>query len=354
MHPPFVIYSLPRSRSFWLSRYLNYGGWTCGHDEARYIRGLDDVKSWLAQPCVGTVETAASPFWRLLPATAKVVVIRRPIAEVVASLSRTGLSFDAERLDQRLRYLDHKLDQIEKRTPGVLSVKFADLADEATCAKVFEHCLPFKHESERWARLSAMNLQTDLPALLRYQMAFTPQLDRAASICGQAIKSALWRNRKLGADDGMTFQEESLATFWRDAQRLFADHCAVVGERADEFRRKNLPLIERLSEAGALHIMTARSNGRMFGYLMTVLGPSLESADLQCAAQTIFYASSDARNLGLRLQRASVASLEARGGNWDILQRAGVRGDGARMGSLYKRMGSEDFGRLYKLSLRAA
>lgn len=318
------------------------------------MRGIDDVKSWLAQPGVGTVETAAAPFWRLLPATVKIAVVRRPISEVVDSLKRTGISFDEQRLGQRLRYLDHKLDQIVKRVPDVLSVNFADLVDEAACAKIFEHCLPFKYDSAWWARLSAMNLQTDLPALLRYQLAFTKQLDRAASICGQEIKSHLWRDHPEVIADGMTFQEETLADFWRDAQRLFAEHCTVVGERADEFCRKNLPLIDRLGKAGALHIMTARSNGRMFGYLMTVLGPSLESADRQCATQTIFYASSDARNLGLRLQRASVASLEARGGNWDILQRAGVRGSGHKLGSLFKRMGSEDFGRLYKLSLRAA
>ncbi len=354
MHPPFVIFGLPRSRSFWLSRFLSYGGWTCGHDEARHVRGLDDVKSWLAQPCVGAVETAASPFWRLLPPGMRVVVVRRPIAEVTASLTATGLKFDAAKLDERLRYLNAKLDQIEKRVPGVLSVNFADLADEATCEKVFEHCLPFKHDSARWAQLSAMNLQTDLPALLRYQMAFTAQLDRAASICGQTIKSALWRNRNPGIDDGMTFQEETLATFWRDAKRLFAEHCAKVGEPADQFLHKNLPLIEKLSRAGALHIMTARSNGRMFGYLMTIISPSLESEDLQSGTQTIFYASSDARSLGLRLQRASVASLSARGGNWDILQRAGVRGDGPRTDVLYRRMGSQPFGQLYRYSTRSA
>jgi hypothetical protein len=54
------------------------------------------------------------------------------------------------------------------------------------------------------------------------------------------------------------------------------------------------------------------------------------------------------------MQRASVDGLRTRGGRWDVIQRAGVRGEGPRMGSLYKRMGAEDFGHLYKLTIGAA
>ena len=48
--PPFVVLSLPRSRSYWLSRYLSYGGWHCGHEEIRHARTLSDVRAWLARP----------------------------------------------------------------------------------------------------------------------------------------------------------------------------------------------------------------------------------------------------------------------------------------------------------------
>ena len=91
---PFVVFALPRSRTFWASRFLSYGGWACGHDEALHVRALDDVRSWFAQPYVGTVETAAAPFWRLLHAVcpqAKVVVIRRPVSDVVTSLMALGV-----------------------------------------------------------------------------------------------------------------------------------------------------------------------------------------------------------------------------------------------------------------------
>ena len=152
----------------------------------------------------------------------------------------------------------------------------------------------------------------------------------------------------------MTFQEEPLASFWAGAQALFAEHCLAVGEPPDSYQRKNLALIEKLANIGAWQFMTARCNGRMFGYLATLLGPDIEDPDTKLAVQTLFYASKDVRGLGLKLQRASVAALEAHGGKWKIVQRAGPRGDGPRMSALYRRMGAEDHGHLFKITLEAA
>ena len=55
------------------------------------MRMLSDVQAWLSQDAVGTAETAGAPWWRLLPRyrpDARVVVVRRPVREVVDSLMR--------------------------------------------------------------------------------------------------------------------------------------------------------------------------------------------------------------------------------------------------------------------------
>src|SRR4029079_9933596 len=127
MASPFVIFSMPRSRSFWLSRFLSYGPWQCGHDEARHCRSLDDVTSWLSQPFTGTVETAAAPFWRLLPEGGRVVTLRRPVDDVLGSTRRTGMEFDDAPMTAMLRDTERKLNQIEARLPNVLAVTFANL-----------------------------------------------------------------------------------------------------------------------------------------------------------------------------------------------------------------------------------
>jgi GNAT superfamily N-acetyltransferase len=354
---PFVVFSLPRSRTFWLSRYLTYGGWTCSHDEARYVRGVGDVTSWLSQDLVGAVETGASPFWRLLlqiRPDARIAVIRRPVAEVIESLLATGIQFDRPALAQGMARLDRKLDQIE-RLPNVLSVSYADLNQEATCARLFEHCLGLSHDHDWWSRLAPMNLQVNLAAEFRYMNAYAPRLRAAEAACARAIKHTLLAGKvRHGAHDerGVTIQEERADTVYRDAHDLFKEHCLAVGEAEDEWTRKNIPLIFQLEDGGYWQFMTARSNGRMLAYLMTLVAPSLEATNRTSATQTLFFSSKDAlgMNLGEALQRASIERLKARG-VYEVIMREGVRGSGPKLGVLYRRMGAEPYGTLHRLTL---
>jgi len=99
-----------------------------------------------------------------------------------------------------------------------------------------------------------------------------------------------------------------------------------------------------------LQTMTARSNGRMFGYLMTVIGPSLDARDRLAGFHTIFFASPLIRGLGMKLQRAALDALRARGVQ-EVQMRAGHRGSGPRLGTFYRRLGAEEFGQLYRLEL---
>lgn len=350
--PPFVILALPRSRTFWLSRFLTYGDWTCGHEELRHARSMEDIASWLAQPCTGTVETAAAPWWRTLRRAcpdARVVTVRRPVAEVVDSLAALG--FDRAVMGPAMRRLDMKLDQIEARVPGVLSVRFADLADERTCAAVFEHCLPHQHDLEWWRVTSALNLQVNVPAMVRYHRAHAAQMNKLAAIAKHQTVAAMARD--AAPPDGVTLQHETFDAFLRDGKALFAEHLIQVGEAPDDYLGKNIPLMSVLDQMGAMQITTARCNGRMFGYLMAVISPSLESPDVTSAMHTVFFASPEFPGLGMKLQRKSVEGLRERGVG-EVFFRAGTRGSGPRLGTLYRRMGAEPFGDLYKLELKAA
>lgn len=154
--------------------------------------------------------------------------------------------------------------------------------------------------------------------------------------------------------DGLTLQEERFGTFWRDAQPLFAEHCEEVGEPRDQFLRKNLELIKRLDEKGAWQCLTARCNGRMFGYVVSLIGPTLEAPDTRIATQTLFFVARDAKgmNLGARLLRESVALLRAKGID-DIFFVARNRGTGLRIGALFRRLGAEEYGQMFRLGKAA-
>jgi len=174
---PYVIFALPRCRTAWLSRFLTYGDWQCGHDELRHCRSLEDVASWLSQPCTGTIETAAAPFWRLLPAGIRVATIRRPIPDVLASLRRGGMTFDDEAMAQLMTRYDAKLTQIEHRLPGVLATTFDELGTEEGCVRLFEHCVPYLHDHRWWNYLDAINIQVNIPHMMGYFRAYAPQIE---------------------------------------------------------------------------------------------------------------------------------------------------------------------------------
>lgn len=351
MTPPFIVLALPRSRTYWLSRFLSYRDWHCGHDELQHCRSLEDVQAWWAQPGTGTVETAAVPFWRLLPPGIRIVTVRRSPLDAFASVVRAVPDCNLDAVGQVLRAADRKLDQIEARIPGVLSVRFDDLEREATCAQVFEHCLPYPHDHAWWASWRGQVVSGNLKAQIRYAQAYLPQLQKLARAARQETLATLnGRHSKRPPMDGFVFQEEPFETWLHDAQPLLRQHLAQTGQDPEGYALKNLPLMRRLDDAGAMQITTARQNNRMFAYLMSVISPSLDDRDILMAQNLLPYASPDCPGLGRRLQGAAIDLLRAKGIT-QVFSRAGVRGDGPRLGSLYKRLGFVDDGHLYRLDL---
>lgn len=348
----FIIYGLPRSRTFWLSRFLTYGSWRCGHDEIRYARSLDDIKSWFDLPNTGTIETAGAPYWRYVQQHfphVKPLVIRRPVEDAINSCLRTGL-FNAEILHRTMVRLDHKLDQIEQRL-DVVSVQYDDLKSEETCKQIFEHCLPYRHDHDWWQTMDQMNLQINLLHLLEYFNAYQPQLTKLAKIAKYQMISDFNRKDPIDKDDGITIQQEDFDTSYADSKKLQEEHCYLSGEAPDEGQNINVPMMQDLEKRGYLQVTTARCNGRMFGYLVHILSPSLASKDILGAAQTTFIASKEFKGLGQKMERAAVEALRQKGVN-EIYFHAGVRADGRRIGSLYKRLGAAEHGEMYKMTLQ--
>jgi hypothetical protein len=315
MKTPFVIFSMPRSRSFWLSRFLAYGGWECGHDEVRHLRQPEDIASWFAQGCVGSVETAGSTHWRYLRdrfPDVRVLTLRRPIDEIIESLARAlGNGFDREYMRRHLVRCEQKLDQIEARNRST-SLTYSDLSTEAGCQRVFEECLPFEHDRAWWSAIEGLNLQVNLMGVLRYYEAHKPQLERLSAILAQSTRSAAFV-RSVSKVDGVVIQQEPFNTFYADGTALFREHMALVGEHPNGFPAKNIALMRWLDRMGMLQCTTARVGGVMVGYLMAVIGPELDDPNRLSAEHKTFFVSSRCPGIGMRLQKSSVAALSARG-----------------------------------------
>lgn len=313
------------------------------------MRSFADIDAWLAQPCTGTAETALAPWWRLIPQDVRIVLVRRPVGDVVDSLmALPGLTFDRAALTKAMLVHDRKLDQIAARRE-VLSVTFDDLNEETVCQRVFEYCLPYEHDHEHWAQLSSVNVQCHMVGLMRYAAAYGPAMEKLGKVAKNRILASMAVREPVSAD-GMNLQTEDFDTWLKDARDLFDEHLIRVGEAPGDWEKKNLPLMRKLFEAGAIQITTARSNGRMFGYLMTLISPSLASESMTSAANTTFFASPDVPGLGLKLQRAALRALKARGVG-EVFLEAGQRGDGPRLGTLYRRLGATEHGHSYRLEL---
>lgn len=347
----FVILALPRSRTAWLARFLSYRDWHCGHEQLRYVRSLDDVRAWLSQPNTGTCETAAAPFWRLLlkysPDT-RIITVRRPVGEVVDSLLKAGISVDRATLQAGMARYDRKLDQIERRVPGVMSVTFADLAAEETCRRIFETCLPYPHDHQRWVALAGENIQISLSAMVRYVKENYTELDRVATIAMCAMLKDL-RSRKAASGE-VTVREETVDDLARDGREMMERHCLKIGEKPDAWMTRNIPLLRALQQQGFFQVIIGRCNGKVFGYLGTAISPSLENQSWTVAENGMFYAAEEVPGLGLKMQRAAIRALRSKGVR-QLFMRSGLRGDGQRMDVLYRRLGAQDFGKLYCLNL---
>lgn len=347
-HPPFVIFSLPRSRTAWLSRYLTYGPWVCGHEECRYWRTMEDVKSWFMQPFIGTCETEAMHFWRLLPRVApeaRVVTIRRPVQEVHDSLMRLNIGQGGPQLLRYLRNLDSKLDQIEHRL-GVMRIEFSDLVNEEACRLVFERCLGLEHNTVWWKRWSEINLQIDIQVRLRYMMTHLPQMVKMRDVAKYQVLVDLHSQHDPAPYGNLSIQEEPLEEVVRDGKEMLEGHAFRAGGVRDDWKA-DLQTLENMNRLGLLQVMTARANGKLFGYLVTIMdAPGMSP---RVATQSEFYASSEWPGAGLKLQRAALAALAAKGVD-QVFMRSGT-GPGARIETLYKRMGAEPEGKLFKIRI---
>jgi hypothetical protein len=331
---------------------LSYGGVHCGHDEARHLRSLEDIKAWFSQQNTGTAETSVAAFWRTVEKAApgiKTVVVRRPVEDVVNSLMNLGIAFARNVLTDEMRRMDRKLDQIVARVPGALEVQFDDLENEETCARVFEHCLDRPHDPAWWRHMAPQNLQCDMPALIRYMIAYRPARDRLIASVRQATLAAM--PRRSFEEGGITFQQESCETWRRDGESLFQEHFTFLGEGPAAYEIRNWPLMQKMDEIGAMQIITGRCNGRMFGYCVSYIAPATDDATKMTSLHISIFCSDDFKGQGLKLQRASIEALKRKGVD-ETCFRSGVKGSGPRMASVYKRLGAENLGEMWRLPLK--
>lgn len=163
----FVIFSLPRSRSAWMAHWLASQGDKVGHDIGIECETVGDFLGSFRAGLEGTCETGSMFGWRLLREAmpqVRLAVVRRPLPEVMASLSRWGLGGPLLQAEMEVR--DSLLDSIST-LPGTLSLPWTELGDPAAAKGLWEFCLPERElDWELWERMTWTNIQVDMEARL--------------------------------------------------------------------------------------------------------------------------------------------------------------------------------------------
>jgi GNAT superfamily N-acetyltransferase len=327
---PFAIFALPRSRTAWLTRFLTSGPWVAVHDVTVQVKDFRTIRELLEIPQTGIVDTGLAFAWPVLKRFVKgcrFAVVRRPIAEVEASLLRHGVKY----MDGQLETMDGYLDELAA-LPDVVSVDFSDLATEQGCRKISEHCIG-SFDVERYREMANVNIQIDFPECMK-------------SLNDNVVRfSGLLRElRSLMAP--CTYQTER----WRDIRAesiaLTQEHAKEVGQVHPEMPfDPDYQMADFLDSQGRLVVATARAAGRLVGQCGFVLGPTLESRRVITATQVLPFVLPEFRNqrAGLKLVPAAIPELQARGVKMLHL-RHGTRGASPKLRRHYESLGAKENG----------
>ena len=336
MNPaPFIIYSLPRSRTLWLSEFLSYGGWRVYHDIPLSVGTLAEMRAALAVPRTGTVETnmsRAAPMLRTWFPEAPIVVVKRPVDDVLASMTRIGWQMERSYLEAEDRNLD-----VIGTLPNAITVPYHQLSTKRGCKAVFEHCLRRPFDFEHWKRFRYRNIQVDPKAHGDF---VGTKLDQLQSLFTEI-------------NSHVTIQVEGLETVLRDGQALFALHREEAGSFAGLPFDPDIDLFRAFQAAGKLLVVTARTPLGLLGYLAFTISQCPESRSVVVANQNVFFVDPAHRGSIGRQMHDYARKVLQQSGVGGLMMRSGVRARGPSLKHLFRRLGAHSMGEMYYLPLGA-
>jgi GNAT superfamily N-acetyltransferase len=114
----------------------------------------------------------------------------------------------------------------------------------------------------------------------------------------------------------ITYQLDSAEEFIRDAQGLWAEHHELLGTNKDKMPLKpDMATYAALWNTGALQILTCRDDGKLIGYVVTVIRPHMHYAETLCGFEDMYFLTEAYRGgmIGPNLLRQAEKHLKAAG-----------------------------------------
>ncbi len=182
----FIIISLPRSRTAWLSVALTYGDSYCFHEPLLGCDSVSDLKvkfDSVEAKVVGGADTGAVLFLdniiKEIP-DIRVLVVERDAKECEISMEDMGF----DHVD--LTVPKNALKEAGERE-NVKVVRYDDLSDPGTGQEIWEYCTGQNDFSaQRWLELAKLNIQVD-------NEMFFKELDYQQHSIGLLEEEITWR-----------------------------------------------------------------------------------------------------------------------------------------------------------------
>lgn len=331
MTTPFLLFALPRSRTFWTSTLL-----CCNHDSLVECDSLDDFAELLTVH--GTVETGAVQGWHAIRAKCPEVrfgILHRPVEQILSSLRRLGTTFDELELRRQYGLLGNLA------STGVPVWQAEALSIPAHAKSLSDWALG-GWNGERYNQLVNTNLQIDWWARMA-------RLEEKKEVIARLKAEALSMELALPVE----IKEEGWATVAAEVAILGKSHFDEVN--AELPGRKFCPdnaLLQSLSNSGALRGMAARRGGHLVGYSAWNIFPDAECIGQTEARQGPWYCTPQAgHGTARKLLLASIEMLTKLGIDVCYLHHH-FSGRGARLGSFYKSLGAVPAMNTYQLQLK--
>jgi len=337
---PFIVLSLPRSRSYWLSRLLDYPGVGCGHDTLVNCRRVEDFFDNFYRGLGGTVETAGMLGAELMraryPDARFVVIVRSPV-DVATSLARFNISDEQAELKQR----QDMLLQVAQ-WPGTWVIPAQSLDDDDTVKSLFEHCTGKPFDWEWYGKFKGQNLQINMPARFDF-------LARNHALLEGLKAEARELTAEIGKP-GLIVRPESWRTIWPEVDTLGTAHFKEVNDGVVPQRpyKLNAPMLEAMYKAGHFKVITARLDGRLIGYLTWQISPDVESVGITEAQQGAWFVEPGHPRVAAKLFDVSMGELK----KWGVqvmTPHHRLQGRGARLDKFFRSRGAVETQRNYSL-----
>ena len=160
------VLGLPRCRTAWMAKFLSTDERPCQHEPSKFLHSRDDLVALISDPLASVSDSLMTLRWRDIlehSYNPRIVVVHRPMHEVVESFGRLGVHKPPM---STLRAIERAMNDLMRAAP-VLTVPFKALDNADLCAAIYRYATARKMPKGHYQRWAGVNVQASVADVLK-------------------------------------------------------------------------------------------------------------------------------------------------------------------------------------------